>query len=271
MDPICVEPPRRADAVRKAAYPRPPERWDAGFPAAGAGVQQVYEIGADRQRLARLERLGEGAFRQGPDRLLLLRILDEIDYGLMLVEASGGVRYANAVAVRECAGATGLCLQDQRLRACHARDQSDLLRAFERALQGQRSLLSLVTQGPPQSVAVIPVDAEHSGEPRTTMLLVFGKRRACEPLSVEFFARMHELTHAEMNVVRGLCDGLSPAQIAQRIGVAISTIRTQIGSIRTKTETASIRDLVGRITSLPPIVQVLEKERWNSGPVANAA
>jgi hypothetical protein len=40
--------------------------------------------------------------------------------------------------------------------------------------------------------------------------------------------------------------------------VAISTVRSHICSIRQKTQTGSIRELVNRVTVLPPITSVLK-------------
>jgi len=62
------------------------------------------------------------------------------------------------------------------------------------------------------------------------VLLVLGKRRVCEELTVEWYARSHGLTNAETVVIKGLCADLTPQEIAQRQGVGLATIRTQIGS-----------------------------------------
>ena len=59
-------------------------------------------------------------------------------------------------------------------------------------------------------------------------------------------------------MLQALCDGLRPKDAARQFGVAVSTIRTQISSIRTKTQTASIRDLVFRVTTLPPITLAMK-------------
>jgi hypothetical protein len=47
--------------------------------------------------------------------------------------------------------------------------------------------------------------------------------------------------------------------------VALSTVRTQIGSIRTKTGAGSIRDLVRQVALLPPLVGAL---RGPGGPLS---
>jgi DNA-binding CsgD family transcriptional regulator len=65
-------------------------------------------------------------------------------------------------------------------------------------------------------------------------------------------------------VLKGLCSGQRPRQIAQHAGVAISTVRSHIGNIRIKTETASITELVRIVTVLPPIVPALNRMNWSA-------
>ena len=62
---------------------------------------------------------------------------------------------------------------------------------------------------------------------------------------------------AEVHVLQALCTGLPPARIAAQFGVKLATVRTQVAAIRSKTDAASIRDLVSRVASLPPIVPAL--------------
>jgi DNA-binding CsgD family transcriptional regulator len=76
---------------------------------------------------------------------------------------------------------------------------------------------------------------------------------------VHWFARSRGLTPAESEVLKLLCLGHEPAAIAARQQVAISTIRTQIGSIRAKTGVASIRELVQRVAVLPPVLGALRQ------------
>jgi len=54
-----------------------------------------------------------------------------------------------------------------------------------------------------------------------------------------------------------LCAGVRPAEVARHKGVAMSTVRTQIGSIRSKTGSGSIAELVRLVAVLPPMVSAL--------------
>ena len=182
----------------------------------------------------------------------------------MLVDARGRLRYANQAALRECNGRHALSLDEGVLTARLLRDREALARSLESACQGRRSLLSLRDAGASLTAAVVPMCggiSGSSGDPAedTNVLIVFGKRQMCGHLSVEFFAQAHRLTAAETAVLKGLTEGLKPVQIAAQVGVAISTVRSQIGSIRIKTAARSIRDLVNQVALMPPFVPVLNK------------
>src|SRR5258706_2072709 len=204
---------------------------DMSFTALRIGAPIVFPF--ERPAFAAHTRPAEPA---GASSGLLMRILDQLDYGLMLVTDKGAVRFANRAALRECTSAQAMHLADGHLQATSDREQQRLLRALAAAGTGRRSLLSFAGHGLLHSLAVVPV-SETDAVPAAdaAALLVFGRRRACEPLSVEFFARQHPLTTAETAVLRGLSQGLRPSQIAGDPGVAMSTVRTQINSIRLKT------------------------------------
>jgi DNA-binding NarL/FixJ family response regulator len=85
---------------------------------------------------------------------------------------------------------------------------------------------------------------------------MLARQRGTQNLAVTFFARSHGLTPAEESVLRALCEGQQVDDIAAAHGVCVSTVRTQIRSLREKTGAASIRVLVQRLASLPPVVPV---------------
>lgn len=184
---------------------------------------------------------------------LLMSALDEIDYGVIMVDERARIRHANHAATCECASSRTVRIIAGLITMVDATDQRSLQNALSAARQGRRSLLQTHGTEDAPNIAVIPLD-ESGG---TSTLLIFGKQRLCEPLSMEFFSRAFHLTCAEGAVLRSLCKGKIPDQIAVDKGVACSTVRTQVSSIRSKTGTRSIRDLIDRVTSLPPIVSRL--------------
>ena len=124
--------------------------------------------------------------------------------------------------------------------------------------RGKRRLFSVGHNGGSVSVAAVPMPPADDDAHEPMVLLVFGKRSAAETLTVDFYARSHGLTSAEMNVLKHICSGMKPKEIARDNGVAISTVRSHICSIRVKTQTDSIRELINRVAVLPPITPAMK-------------
>ncbi len=183
------------------------------------------------------------------------RILDEIDYGLMLVAAGSAVRYANRAAMQVLQMGQPLTLREGQ--TLFAEVQTDELRAaVDGALKGRRRLISLGEGLASMSVAVVPLHTALIEGEESVALVVLGKQAQSPTLSVDFFGHSHGLTSAELNVLKQMSLGLDPRDIADASGVAISTVRSHITHIRHKTETNSIRELLLRVSNLPPIKPV---------------
>jgi DNA-binding CsgD family transcriptional regulator len=181
----------------------------------------------------------------------LALMLDEIDYGMLLSDGQT-VLHANHVARSELDAEHPLQLLGRELRLRRPQDVAPLRGALADARhRGLRRLLAIGEDTHRITLAVVPL----AGAELT--LLVFGRRQVCPALTSHWFARSHGLTPAEARVLALLCDGHAPGAIARQQGVAISTVRTQIGSMRAKTGAASIRALVRQVAVLPPLVSAL--------------
>ena len=88
-------------------------------------------------------------------------------------------------------------------------------------------------------------------------LLVFAKQQLCDDSTMALFARERGLTNAEAQVLAQVCRGLRPSEIANQHGVQISTVRTQLRAIRMKTCSETIRELVQKVSVLPPMARYL--------------
>ena len=187
---------------------------------------------------------------------LLAATLDEIDYGLLLLDRHQQVVQANHAARSELDAEHPLQLQQARLQAQHAHDAALLRDALADVFQ--RGHRKLITLGQPErrvSISLVPLAPDNATP--TFALMLIGKPQVCQDLSVEAFARSHRLTPVETVVLKGLCRGARPAEIARTHNVALSTVRTHVGSIRSKTSVPSIGALVRTVSMLPPIVSVL--------------
>lgn len=195
---------------------------------------------------------------------LMLRMLDEIDYGLLLVTAQGELCYANRLGAQELASDGPLHSAGGRLAVLTGPELSRLNEALLDAVRGRRTLVTLGLNGHTLEVAVVPIDAVEGAPGHALALLLFNKRNACAALTLAFYARAKKLTATESAVLTQLSQGVKPKQIARVQGVKLSTVRTQIASIRGKTGTASIGALVGQVADLPPFAPVVRAAAFRS-------
>jgi DNA-binding CsgD family transcriptional regulator len=194
----------------------------------------------------------------------LALMLDQIDYGVLLLDESQRLLHVNRAAHVHLARRPGLQALGGMLVADDLRDQVALKTAIKAASScGLRRMLTIGGEVHGLVVAVVPLpradddedDVATAGARR--VLLMMSRHAICSELSAQGFARDHGLSSAEGHVLMGLCLGHPPAEIATRQGVALSTVRTQIANIRLKTHSASIRDLVQRVAQLPPMLSVI--------------
>ena len=184
----------------------------------------------------------------------VLRLLDEIDYGLVLVTAQGAVLHANHLARHELA--IGRLLFASPGGVVTGRSSAlteQLMAAIQGAVQGRRRLLYLTHGEQCLPLSVIPL-APAPGAAAGSVLLVMARQRIGDNLALQMFAREHCLTPTEESVLRALCDGREVDEIAVQHGVAESTVRTQVRALRDKTGAGGIRQLVQCVLSLPPVV-----------------
>ncbi|GAC1601664.1 MAG: hypothetical protein NVS3B2_04750 [Ramlibacter sp.] len=191
--------------------------------------------------------------RAMPDPQFAWRVLEEIDYGLILVDPEGRVQHTNHLARHELARGRFLRLEGETLTSPGATDREAIARGIRLAAGGRRQMLSLSCADESLAVACVPLVQPDAGE-SASVLLMLARRADTANLALAFFARTYRLTPAEESVLRGLCDGLAVQDIAQAKGVCESTLRTQVRALREKTQARSIRQLVQRVAALPPVV-----------------
>ncbi len=190
--------------------------------------------------------------------------LDELDFGVVLLTDVSCVVHANHAARSELDAVHPLQWVGSELRVRRPNDLVPFADALQAAAhRGLRKLLTLGEGAHRLSVSVVPLRMASGASPPTTLVML-GKRRVCDSLAVQGYARSHRLTGAEARVLAALCQGASPNEVAVEIGVGIATVRTQIGSIRQKTGTDSIRALVQQVATLPPLVGVLRGQAVTS-------
>ena len=190
---------------------------------------------------------------------LMQCVLEQMDYGLALVHmASRQIRFANRLAHDGLDGPanlrSGLCLVNGRLSTVLRTDTPSLEHALLRAQTGVRALIRLGGEDYTTSVALVPLTPSGAVP---YALLVFAKQHLCDSSTMALFARERGLTSAESNVLASVCSGMRPTEVAAHHGVQISTVRSQLRSIRIKTRCDTIRQLVETVSILPPMARHL--------------
>lgn len=202
---------------------------------------------------------------KGPDRrepalsrsAAIALAMDELDHAMLLLDHEGHIVHRNYLAMVELDAKHPLCVKGRELVGRNQRDTDVLSKALVAARTlGIRKLISLRHAGEQLSVSVVPLACAGSGDEGVT-LVMFSKRRLFDELTALSYAKCHGLSAAETRVVHCLCNGAAPAEVAARNGVKLSTVRTQIGNIRSKTGTRTVTELVRAIAVLPPLMGAL--------------
>lgn len=71
-----------------------------------------------------------------------------------------------------------------------------------------------------------------------------------EPQQPHLLEQLYGLTPAEARLAQALCQGHAPAQAAERLGIGVGTMRSQLKAIFAKTGTGRQADLVRLLSAL---------------------
>lgn len=182
----------------------------------------------------------------------LALLVDELAHGVLVASAQGQLLHANQAARHELARRQALSVHEGQLHAADPRNSRLLVQALTKADKGLRSLIALRSEGGRLSIAVVPLRAQQR-DGTAAVAMIFSRASVCEALMLCFFARSHGLTPAEEQVLTILCQGYSAPEVATQLNVAVSTVRSHVRSMCTKTHSNGVRALVGQVAVLPPL------------------
>lgn len=195
----------------------------------------------------------------------VLRALDEIDYGILIVDAHRHILHANHQARQNLSNGPWLTAHGGQLAARTPSHQADIVNAIGRACKGGRSLVALSGNQPPSvssSIAFIPLEPGNDAQ-AAPVLVILCRTSVCEQLSLHFYAQNHGLTRSEEGILAALAQGLDVDEIAKTRNLTESTVRCYVKQLRIKTHSSSMRDLLGKISVLPPVVSAMKDSGWN--------
>jgi DNA-binding CsgD family transcriptional regulator len=190
--------------------------------------------------------------QEGTERLLA-RLIDELDFGVMVLDPTGRMLAANEAARSLLRRQSPFALAADHLQPVDPIDRRRWRAMLDACLRSERRLGSFGTGDHAVSVALSPVATDGHRAPEIGILASFGRLRMCEPTSLAAFAKSRGLTTAEAKVLDALVAGRTPTAIARNHAVAISTVRAQIRQILEKTDCGGIRELIVTIARLAPM------------------
>ena len=181
-------------------------------------------------------------------------LLDHFAHAVIVVSPHRKIIHANEAARQELASGDVVYAIAGALKTLSPLDGKVLYRALAKAAGGERSLIKLASSGLVLSLAVLPLKNQDPGQTSFGQIaLFFGRDEVCDSGMFEHFVRSNALTPTEEQVLRLLCRNLSTPEIASQLDVAVSTVRSHVRNLCFKTLATGVRDLVAKVTALPPV------------------
>lgn len=190
------------------------------------------------------------------DASAFTEILEELDTGVIVCDEAGRLALANNVARRELQRGRPLAVDATGL-LCLAEGAQTALRQWQSALRAaalsrHRQMLALSDGSHRLMISVMPL-----AQRERWALVMLGRRQPAPDLAVEMLGNLYALTSAEQQVLAGLLAGQRVEALASERGVAVATLRSQVGSVREKLGAGRLEDLVRLAAGLPPMSSVL--------------
>lgn len=192
----------------------------------------------------------------------LLRVLDHLPHGVLILKSDGAIIHANAIAQQILAAADGLTWTSTGLRAAAGPDDTRLQNHIRAATAVTSSAKSVTSDGyvriaRPSGrrsyvVFIAPIGTDrlvltHSSP---TAIVFITEPGAKYRLSERALKELFGMTTGEARVAIGLASGQSVETIAAQAGTKLTTVRTLLGRSMNKTESRSQAQLVETVMSI---------------------
>lgn len=187
---------------------------------------------------------------ESADRVALA-MADQIECALLACDFKGQLLHGNRAGHRALAAGNAVTLVGHRVFGV-ASPRREWFAAIRNA--ATRLLSRLFWVGPPTDrsmVAIVPILFNHT--PMPTAMVMLGRSSVCSKMGVELLASHHALSFAECRTLRALLGNASPQEIATMQGVTVTTVRTQIRSLRKKLGVHDTDAILRRAAAVPPV------------------
>ncbi|MEQ8659467.1 MAG: helix-turn-helix transcriptional regulator [Gammaproteobacteria bacterium] len=191
-----------------------------------------------------------------------MEAFDLLDYGVLTLDRSGCILFANRHAVALMREGDAVGSREGRLRAVRHEDQRRFEAARAEVLQrGYARALAVCRQADPDAgrlfltIARLPVaQAPLPLVERAELLVLLHDPRARRVLAAPQLMQLFALSVAEARLVEALAHGRTPDEIAAAHGVRITTVRTQLRTAMRKVGCRRQPDLVRLVVGIQAIL-----------------
>lgn len=190
------------------------------------------------------------------ERDMLAATLDRLAVGVMLLDESGRVLHANEAANELLNDASTLERSEDRLTATDPIAARDLAQAVASAARGTTidtprpgAVVSLRSRtGEHDAAWVLPLDSglrrEFAARFSAKVAVFIPSSGDSTAFPAELFVRRYAITPAECRVMVHLVQGMTPAEVADTLGITLATAKTHLARLFEKTGTSRQSDLV---------------------------
>lgn len=188
--------------------------------------------------------------------------LDGLPWGILVVDGAGRILSANTAAEDLFAVGDGFTTRRGYVAGAGAAQTAALRAAVRQALAsaGGDALPPQAVQLPrpsglrPFQVLVTPLrQPERPGQPPVAALFVSDPERRHQPQR-QVLQRLYGLSRAEAALTQALLDGCGLGEVADGLGIALSTAKTQLQSVFAKTDTRRQTELLSLLLKAPALL-----------------
>jgi hypothetical protein len=190
--------------------------------------------------------------------LWLRSLLNDVGFGVLILDPELGVCFSNedamaALAIigidtHSCDGKVNGLSQSNTAKE----NLSKFLATARQAAKGQRKLVIFGDHNNQVALAMSPILLE--GRPFEFGIMVTMERKTvCERSSLWAYGKVQGLTPGELKVLQQLANGEDPKLVAENLNISVTTVRTHIRSMVSKTESSCMRGLLMKVAKLPPM------------------
>jgi DNA-binding CsgD family transcriptional regulator/PAS domain-containing protein len=186
-------------------------------------------------------------------------VLDGFQFGILLVDRDLGIVHANAAASAMLASREPIRAEKGRVLLADRATQGALERAVHQAIDDATTLggkgigIPASGKGKPSVVHVLPLRRTQIGRglgSRAIAALFVAPAALPSRMPADALAAIYDLTPAETNIFELIAAGRSPAEIADKLGIAPSTVKSHVLHLFAKTGCKRQADLVKLAASL---------------------